>query len=81
MSLEKVADLRKVVEQAQSMRARAEGAVETASQAHQQALSKLKAAGVETPEEALKAAAEAREQVKTAIGKIEAALKEAVKRD
>lgn len=81
MSLERVAELRKLIEQAQGMKARAEGSVEHAQQAREQALSKLKELGVETADEALKAAAEARESVQAAIGKIETKLKEAIARD
>lgn len=81
MSLERVAELGKLIEQAKTMRARAEGAVEIAQQAREEALSRLKALGVESADEALTAAAEARKSLQTAIGKIETKLKEALRRD
>lgn len=81
MSIERVAELRKLVEQAQGLKARAEASVEHAQTSLQESLTKLKALGVETAEEALKASEEARTDVKVAIGKIEEKLKEAIKRD
>lgn len=81
MSLERVSELRKLIEQGKTLKARSEAAVEQAEVTYQEAMSKLQAAGVSTTEEALKAAAEARESVQKAIGKVEAKLKEAIKRD
>jgi hypothetical protein len=81
VSLEKVADLRKLVEQAQSLKAKAEAAVEHAQVAESEALSKLKALGVGSAEQGLEEAEKARAQVQTAMSKIEAKLKEAINRE
>jgi hypothetical protein len=69
------------MEQAQSLKGRAEAGAEQAEIAYQEALSKLQAAGVSSPEEALKLAAEAQENVQAEIAEIESRLKEATKRD
>lgn len=81
MSLEKVADLRKLVEQAQTLKAKAEASAEHAQQAADEALSKLKALGVTSAEEGLSEAQKAREQVQGAMTKIESKLKEAINRE
>lgn len=63
------------------MKARAEASAEQAEIALQEALTKLQAAGVATPAEALTRAAEIEEKVTAEVAQIEAHLKEAAKRE